>query len=164
MKPVGHYWAAAAFSGFASQFDWRAWADEEIEKSEAPDDWIISLALASNLDEIRNPLTARMRIEEQHFGRQIAIGNAKLGYIYWGSVLRRYPFERFLAMAGDEADGGTGDLDCEIIYKLLSEFEQRIAIGSTTSDLQIRADKLFSPFLKVAKEQWALLGREALQA
>lgn len=164
MDTMGHWWAAAAFSGFATPTDWRSWADHKIEESESSDYWIISLSLASTEDDLLEPLGERMRAEELECGRRIYIGNAKLGFIYWNFLLGRMPFEQFLAKAGDEADGGTGDLECEVVYSILNQLEERQRTGKPWDDLLQKTDELFEPYLKIAKEQWASLGLSAPDA
>jgi len=158
MEATAHYWAAAIFSGFASASDWRNWADRKIEECELPDDWIIALALASSEEDLLEPLGERMRAEEWECGHRIPIGNAKLGFIYWSFKLGRMSFAEFLTKAGDEADGGSGDLACEEVYSILNCLEQRQASGMAWGDLLNEADELFQPFWQIAKEQWAALG------
>lgn len=161
MVAIGHFWAAAAFSRFATPSDWRSWADRKIEESESPDYWIISMSLGSTEDELLEPLGERMRAEELECGHRIYIGNAKLGYIYWSFKLGRMPFEQFLSKAGDEADGGTGDLECEVVYAILNRLEKRQRSGKPWDDLLEKTDELFQPYLKIAKDQWASLGLTA---
>ena len=158
MQPTAHYLAAAAFSGFATVSDWRSWADREIEKTESPDYWVIALSLASTENDLLEPLSERMRAEELECGHRIYIGNAKLGFIYWSFKLGRMSFAEFLAKAGDEADGGTGDLDCETVYGILNRLEERQASGISWDDLRNQVDELFAPFLRIARQQWTTLG------
>ena len=158
MQAFAHFWAAAVFSGFATASDWRCWADREIEKNRNPDQWVIFLSLASSENEVLAALTERLREEELKCGHRIYIGNAKLGYIYWGFKEGKFSFAGFLEKAGDEADGGTGDLECEVIYGILNRLEERQASGLSWDDLLQQADVLFEPYWKIAKEQWASLG------
>jgi hypothetical protein len=160
MKPVSNYWAAAIFSGFASPVDWRSWADREIEHSDCPDHWIIALSLASSEDELLKPLGEQMENEERILGHRIYIGNAKLGFTYWSFKLGKLSFADFLTVAGNEADGGTGDLECESIYSILNRLEDREKSGKQWDDLVFEADRLFLPYWAEAKEQWKLLGME----
>lgn len=158
MEATAHYWAAAVFSGFASASDWRSWADRKIEESESPDEWIIALSLASSEGDLLESLGERMRAEELKCGHRIYIGNAKSGFIYWCFKLGRMSFAEFLTKAGDEADGGTGDLECEAVYSILNRLEERQASGMAWDDLLNQADELFQPYWEIAKEQWAALG------
>ncbi|MCO6459129.1 MAG: hypothetical protein J5I93_27790 [Pirellulaceae bacterium] len=161
MDAIGHFWAAAVFSGFATPSDWRSWADRKIEENESPEDWIVLMSLASTEDELLEPLGKRMRAEELECGHRIYIGNAKLGYIYWSFKLGKMPLEQCLAKSGDEADGGTGDLECEVVYAILNRLEERQKSGKPWDDLVKKADELFQPYLKIAKDQWASLGQTA---
>jgi hypothetical protein len=158
MQAIAHYWAAAAFSGFATASDWHNWADREIEENKSPDYWVIALSLASTESDLLELLSEQMRIEELVCGHRIYIGNAKLGFIYWSFKLGRMSFAEFLAKAGDEADGGTGDLDCETIYGILNQFEERQASVMPWDDLLNQIHELFKPYLNIAKEQWKALG------
>ncbi|WP_146446077.1 hypothetical protein [Botrimarina colliarenosi] len=157
-KPaIGHFWSAAIFSGFAVPSDWRSWADLQIGKCDVPECWLISLSLAASKDELLGPLREQMSCEETDYGFPIYIGDAKLGYIYWSYLFGRMSFTELLTRAGDEADGGTSDLECELVYEILNRLEERLASGDSWDDLRRQADKVFAPYLKVAQDQWSAI-------
>lgn len=158
MESIAHKWAAAAFSGFASPDDWRQWADLRLSESDAPETWMSELSMATSAEGLGLALRNRLRAEELDCGHRIYIGNSKLGYLYWKFVIGRSTFSEFLNAAGAEADGGTGDLECESVYALLNEYEDRLQNSHSCDDLVARVAELFQPFFDVAQSEWRDLG------
>jgi hypothetical protein len=96
-----------------------------------------------------------MENEVRKYGKQIYIGDAKLGYIYWQFLLGRSSINHFLSAAGCEADCGTGSIDCESVYGILNDLESN---KFETHELIRRIENLFSPLLATSKYQWNQLG------
>jgi hypothetical protein len=155
--PVGHYWIAAASSGFARPDSWRSWADAIIRRLTVPTVWLIDLALAKNVDDVYAALSTKRDEEVVAKGDYISIGNAKLGYLYLRFERGDYALCEFLQVAGGEADGGDGGLECEIVYALLNDVEEAIRRKQPEEHFEAQARRLFAPFTIIASQQWATI-------
>jgi len=69
----------------------------------------------------------------------------------------RFEFDEFLRVVGDEADGGTGDLECESVYAVLNRLEKRVADQQSYEDLISHTHNLFEKYLALAKTEWSQL-------
>ncbi len=115
------------------------------------------MSLAKSLDELYLALEERKQQEDSVLGYMIPLGNAKLGFYYLRYEKGEFTLDRFLASAGDEADGGTADLPCEVVFEILNAFERARGDNSTLEILARKAKDLFSPYKRIAEEQWAAI-------
>jgi hypothetical protein len=156
-NPLASYWLSAASTGFACPKSWKTWADTLIYRLAQPPLWIINMSLANTQDELYQSLQDRKRQEDYAAGEMIVFGNAKLGFNYLRYENGDFNLNEFLAIAGDEADSGTADLSCEIIFDILNTLELTQGDISTQETLARRVKEIFSPFKQIAEEQWAAI-------
>jgi len=159
-KRFASNWLAVATTKFSGPESWKHWADVMIERLPEPPMWIIYMAVANSLDELFKALGERLEQEDYSAGYHIPIGNAKLGYHYLRYARGDYTLQEFLLIAGDEADGGSGDLDCEPVYDILNRVEIAKDDPKRIAALEAETKELFLPYKLIAERQWSELQSE----
>lgn len=157
-EPLATYWLAVLTTRFARLSDSQEWVYYVIARIDTPPRWILEMATVDSLEQILAVLQEQKYHEEMNAGYALSIGDAKLGYYYRMYREGRMSLHDFLAIAGDEADGGTSDLDPEPVFELLNIIEQRAA--NRYSDLEgvkIRVEEIFEPYGAIAEDQWTKL-------
>ena len=119
--------------------------------------WLVNLSLANDVGALLVALSSKRDEEAIAQGDFISIGNAKLGYLYLRYERADYSLCEFLEAAGSEADGGTGDLQCEEIYALLNDVEEAIRRQQSVAQFEAQVRLLFAPYATSAVQQWATI-------
>jgi hypothetical protein len=123
--------------------------------------WLIDMALARSVDELRKALEAQQWNEIAACGHFNSMGNAMLGYYFLQYRAGTLSMEQFLQKAGEEADSGSSDLKCETVYELLNRTEATPDIGKSREPLIQEMNGLFITVAKLAEEQWHALQQAA---
>lgn len=114
------------------------------------------MSLAKDFTELRQALLPRLEQENQDAGQIIPVGNATLGFHYLRYQRGDYTLREFLIKAGEEADGGVSDLDCESVYQLLNSIENTEASDVTeVANLRNELTGLFRHYGDRAEAEWA---------
>lgn len=151
---IAHYWMAAALSGYATSKDWQDWADNIIKSTYSPSYWVIDVSLAGDQKELIKKLKNQLYEEQTIEGKLITISDSILGYYYLRFIDGNISFVDFLKLAGQEADSGFSDIDCEEIYSILNECEILIQEKKDISPLIDDVKAKFIKYAEIAKYQW----------
>jgi hypothetical protein len=155
--PIAHYWLAAAYSEYASIGDWQSWADKLILNREKPEMWIIDMATAQNISDLKKILELKIWSENKKQGYNLSIGDAKLGYYYLLYEEEKYSIDKLLNLAGLEAEGGYTEIECEVFYSILNEYEDRLEKKKDIKDIEQKVHGLFSSLKKISENQWKMI-------
>lgn len=123
--------------------------------------WLIDMALSRSVDELGKALGAQILNEQAACDQYISMGNAILGYCFLQYRAGTLSMEQFLQKAGEEADSGSSDLECETVYDLLNRTEATPDIGESREPLIQEMNGLFITVAKLAEEQWHALQQAA---
>jgi hypothetical protein len=117
--------------------------------------WLINMSLAKDFNELQQALLPRLEQEHQAAGAMIPVGNATLGFHYLRHQRGDYTLRDFLLKAGEEADGGVSNLDCEDVYQFLNELES-MHEGEVAQVAKVdqQLARLFQPFKDRAEAEW----------
>ena len=158
MIPIAHYLVAAARSGFMKPDGWKRWADQRIARESSPEDWLLDVALANELDALRNAVDPRFQEELRLCDLNSAIGDAVIGYYFHQYRLGTMDLQSCLKLVGQEADSGNCELECEEAYGLLNRLDAAPSASSGT-EIQVAASDLLEGFEAKAIEQWRILNQ-----
>lgn len=152
MKTIANYLFVAASSGFYSKKEWQSWADKQILKKDKVDDWIYSVSLAKDINELSMALGDGIIQENYYANNEHPPSDAVIGYYYMEYLAGGISIYELLTRSGDEADGGEATLECEEFYSILNEIDRNEkSIDDEEFIKNIRL--MFEPFIKVAEQQ-----------
>lgn len=136
MKYIAHYLLELAQSNYWEPSEWQAWADNLILKSSEPEFWIIQVSMVNNLDELWKVLGNKYLDERSRHGATIGLSEAIIGYYYLEFESNQISLQKFLLLAGDEADSGETEVSCEAIYRISNEVEDLLEKGHTNIQVE----------------------------
>lgn len=152
MVTIANYLFIASSSGFYSKKDWQGWADKQILKNDSVEDWIYSVSLAKDINELSNALGDKI-IEENYYGNnEYPPSDAVIGYFYKRYLNGEISLYELLNKSGAEADGGEATLECEEFYSILNEIDRNEKDPNDEEFLKC-IKFMFEPFLKVVQYQ-----------
>lgn len=152
MITIANYLFAAASSGFYSRKDWQAWADKLILKNDKVDDWIYSVSLAKDVNELSKALGDKIIEENYYANNESPPSDAVIGYFYMEYLAGSLSLYELLNKSGTEADSGEASKECEEFYSILNEIDRKEK--SVDDEVFINGIKcMFEPFMKVAEQQ-----------
>lgn len=150
------YWLAAARSGFASSEQWKSWADRRIEEADIPDEWLIDVSLAKDLETLTHIITSRFGNEEEEASKARTVDTV-LGYLWLRYERGDYDLAECLRKAGEYADNWDTSIECEVFYALLSDLEAGSTNLGTRRMIEEQAESRFTELREMACGHWELL-------
>ena len=153
MVPIGHCLLAAALSEFMPAKEWQKWADRQIGEADEPEFWLIEVSLAGDVHSLREAIEPLFQYEQKVCEVPL-ISDVVIGYYYLMYENNQLTIKELLQLAGDEADGGMSEFECEEIYGLLNLIEGRSEAADKTGDTIDSIRILFHECKNLALDQW----------
>ena len=147
-------WWAAVDSGFASESQWVAWADQQILRLDAPTLWILDLSLVHTVreaQEVFGQSWAKMWVSPE---KMEPVKDLCMGFTYLRYERQEISLLDLLLEAGGRADCYGFRINCETFYLMANEIDGGGPTIANDRPLLDRTVELFAPMADRARREW----------